>query len=123
VRFGPATRKAILIVHVVVSVGWIGAVIAFAVLDAATLRSDPTTVRAAYIGMDLLTTMAIVPLAFSSLLTGIVTALGTPWGLFRHWWVLMSLALTLIAVIVLLGQVATISERATQARDPAATDA
>ena len=29
----------------------------------------------------------IVPLAVASLLTGLVMALGTKWGLFRHYWV------------------------------------
>src|SRR3977135_2983620 len=44
----------------------------------------------------------IVPLACASLLTGLVQSLGTPWGLFRHYWVLVKLLLTVFATIVLL---------------------
>jgi putative copper export protein len=64
--------------------------------------------RAAYIAMDLMTRFVIVPLALASLLTGIVQALGTPWGLFRHYWVVFKLLLTVVAVIVLLLQPARI---------------
>jgi hypothetical protein len=40
--------------------------------------------------------------AFASLITGIVQSLGTTWGLFRHYWVLAKLSLTVFATIVLL---------------------
>jgi hypothetical protein len=41
--------------------------------------------RAAYLAMDLTSRFVIVPLARASLLTGLAQALGTPWGLFRHY--------------------------------------
>ena len=44
----------------------------------------------------------IVPLAIASLLTGVVQALATPWGLFRHYWVVIKLFLTVFATLVLL---------------------
>lgn len=59
-------------------------------------------VRAAYLAMELTTWFVIVPLAFASLLTGLVVSLGTQWGLFRHYWVLLKLALTVFATILLL---------------------
>ncbi len=37
-----------------------------------------------------------------ALLTGVIQALGTPWGLFRHWWVIIKLGLTLVGISVLL---------------------
>lgn len=37
----------------------------------------------------------------ASKLTGILMALGTKWGLFRHYWVLISFALTVFDTIVL----------------------
>lgn len=43
---------------------------------------DPQTVRAAYLMMEPVAVYAIVPLAVTSLITGIVQALGTPWGCF-----------------------------------------
>jgi hypothetical protein len=41
-------------------------------------------------------------LAFASLLTGFIQSLGTPWGLFRHYWVLVKLLLTVFSTVVLL---------------------
>jgi hypothetical protein len=52
--------------------------------------------------MDLTARFVIVPLAFASLLTGLIQSLGTPWGLFRHYWILAKLLLTAFATIVLL---------------------
>ena len=58
--------------------------------------------RAAYLAMELITRFVIVPLAFASLLTGLIQSLGTPWGLFRYYWVLLKLLLMVFATIVLL---------------------
>ncbi|MFO1534300.1 MAG: hypothetical protein ABR586_01410 [Thermoplasmatota archaeon] len=101
-----------------------GAVAAFIVLDAATVASEDVQVlRAAYIGMDLVTDWAIVPLALAAFASGLVMSLGTKWGLFRHWWVLATLALTAAATLVLLVQVPLIGHRASMAADPATSDA
>ncbi len=121
---GPATRKAVLALHIATSVGWMGAVAAFIVLDLATvMRDDVSLLRSAYIAMDLITTWAIVPLAGLAFLTGIVVSLGTKWGLFRHYWVVLSLILTAAATIVLLVQLPLIAHRAEMAADPDAADA
>jgi hypothetical protein len=44
----------------------------------------------------------IVPFAFVSLGSGIVSSLGTKWGLFRHYWVLLKLVVTTGATFLLL---------------------
>ncbi len=58
--------------------------------------------RAAYLVMELIGWFVLVPLSLASLLTGLVQALGTKWGLFRHYWVLFKLLITVLATIVLL---------------------
>ena len=60
---------------------------------------------------------AIVPLALASLLTGIVIALGTKWGLFRHYWVLISLGLTVFATAILLLHMPDVTYLTDVARD------
>jgi membrane-anchored glycerophosphoryl diester phosphodiesterase (GDPDase) len=45
-------------------------------------------------------------------------SVGTKWGLFRHYWVLISLLLTIIATFVLLVETQTISYFADRAGDP-----
>jgi hypothetical protein len=99
----PRLRKFALITHITFSVGWLGAVAGFLALAIAGLTShDAQRVRAAYLAMELTAWYVILPFAFASLLTGIVQSLGTAWGLFRHYWVLAKLLLTVFATIILL---------------------
>ncbi|MDP3892320.1 DUF2269 domain-containing protein, partial [Nocardioides sp.] len=58
------------------------------------------------------------PLAVSSLVTGIVQSLGTPWGLFRHYWVLISLFMTVFATVILLLHMGDVDALAARAADP-----
>jgi hypothetical protein len=113
----PGLRKFALAAHLSFSVGWIGAVVAYLALSVAAVTSQEAhTLRAAWIGMDLTGWYAIVPLAIASLLTGLVMALGTKWGLFRHYWVMFSLVLTMIATVVLLLHMPDVSVLADAAR-------
>jgi len=106
----PGLRKFALTAHVTSSVGWLGAVVAYLALAvAALIIQDGQTVRAAWIAMELTGWFVIVPLALASLLIGLVNALGTPWGLFRHYWVLVKFLLTVFATIILLLHMPTVS--------------
>jgi MFS family permease len=114
----PALRKLVLTAHVVVSVGWLGAVAGFLVLAVAVLTSEETeTVRGAYLAMDLMGWLVLVPLAFASLLTGLVQSLGTHWGLFRHYWILFKLLINVVATVVLLMYTRTLDSFAETARE------
>lgn len=106
----PGLRKFVLTAHVTSSVGWLGAVVAYLALAIAALTiQDTQTVRAAWIAMELTGWFVIVPFALASLLIGIVQSLSTPWGLFRHYWVLVKLLLTVFATIILLLHMPTVS--------------
>lgn len=109
----PAMRKVVLTLHVTTSVGWLGAVAAYLALDlVATLGTDAEVVRSVILSMRLLVWYVIVPLAIGSVVIGVVNALGTKWGLFRHYWVLLKLSFTLLATVVLLVTTGTVDERA-----------
>lgn len=99
----PRLRKFALTMHVTSSVGWLGAVVVFLALAIAGLTSqNAQTVRGAYLAMELTGWLVLVPLSLASLLTGLIQALGTAWGLFRHYWVLFKLAITVVATVLLL---------------------
>src|SRR5215207_1822810 len=116
----PRLRKLALAAHIALSVGWIGAVAGYIALDVAAAASqNAETLRGVYLAMGLIAWYVIVPLALASLLTGLVMSLGTKWGLFRHYWVLISLLLTVIATVVLLVETQTIGHFAAMAADPA----
>ncbi len=99
----PGLRKFALTTHVTASIGWFGAVAVFLALSITGLFSqDRELVRASYLVMGLTTWFVIVPLALVSLLSGVVSSLGTRWGLFRYYWVLIKLVITLLATLILL---------------------
>jgi hypothetical protein len=114
----PRLRKFMLTAHVASSVGWLGAVAGFLALAVIGLTSeDAQTVRGAYLVMEPAAWLVLVPLAFASLLTGLVQSLGTPWGLFRHYWVLFKLLINLFATIILLMYMGTFRLMAAVAAD------
>lgn len=119
VTMSPSVRKLTLAMHLTVSIGWLGAVAAYLALDLTTaMAQDAQTLRAAYVAMATVTRYVIVPLAFASLLTGIVISVATKWGLFRHYWVVISFVVTTIATLVLLVETRTINSLAEIAADP-----
>jgi hypothetical protein len=98
----PLLRKFVLTAHVTFAVGWLGAVAGFLALAIAGLTSqDAQIVRSAYLAMELIARFVIVPLSFAPLLTGPALSLGTPWGLFRHYWILVKLLITILSTIIL----------------------
>ena len=107
---GPGLRRAALTAHVGSSVGWLGAVAGFLALAVAGSTSqNAAIVRAAYPAMEVITRFVIVPLALAAVLTGVVSSLGNAWGLFRHYWVVAKLLVTVLATVVLLLQLPAIS--------------
>src|SRR6185295_15107495 len=101
------------------SVGWAGAVLVFLALAMIGLTSsDEPTVRGAYLVMAPAAWFVLVPLAHASLLTGLAISLGTPWGLFRHYWIVAKLVITLVATVVLLIYMGTFRQMAGAAADP-----
>ncbi len=96
-------RKLLFTTHIIVSVGWIGAVLAYlALVVAAMTGPNEQLLRAVWISLGLIGWYVIVPLALAALVTGTAISLLTPWGLFRHYWVVISWHLTVVAVAVLL---------------------
>jgi hypothetical protein len=118
VRLTSGLRKFALTAHVVSSVGWLGTVVVFLALALVGLTSeDAETVRGAYLVMESAGWFVLVPLALASLVTGLVQALGTTWGLFRHYWVVFKLLINLFATLALLMYMQTLGSLADLAAD------
>lgn len=106
----PSLRKLALTAHVTSSVGWLGALAVFLAHAVASVASqDALIVRAACVAMGITAWFVILPLSIASLVTGLIQALGTAWGLFHHYWVLAKLLLTVLATTVLVLKLAPIS--------------
>src|SRR5689334_1240990 len=100
----PGIRKFVRTAHITFTVGWLGTVASFFVLAVVGLISpDAQMVNAAYLAMKMITGYVIVPFSFIPLLlTGPILSLGTPWGLFRHYWILAKLAINILSTLILL---------------------
>lgn len=99
------------------SVGWVGAVLCYLAIGVAAVTTDTgATIRGAWEAMETMGWFVLVPLAVASLVTGTLMALGTKWGLFRHYWVMVSLVLTVLSVVVLLLHMPTVTATAEVAR-------
>jgi hypothetical protein len=102
------------------SVGWLGAVLAYLVVAITGLTStDVELVRATYLSMQVMVWFVIVPCAIAAFASGLVQSLATEWGLFRHYWVLAKLALTVLGTAILLLQGPRVSEMAARAAESA----
>jgi len=88
-------RQWLLLLHVVLSVGWLGARAGNLVIavDAARTAS-PDVRRVCYELVDRLDFALVIPLAFRSLASGVLISVATKWGLVR----LAKLALTLAVI-------------------------
>ncbi len=117
-RLSPWWRQVALATHVIASVGWFGAVIAFLALAVIGLRGSrgEELVRSAYLAMDAVGWLVIVPFSVASLATGLIQSLGTQWGLFRHYWVLAKLLITVGASGLLLLHMQVVNTVAEAAR-------
>jgi hypothetical protein len=112
-------RRLVFTAHVTSSAGWVGAVLVFLALAVVGLTSQhEPTVRGAYLIMAPAVWFVLVPLAHASLLSGLAISLGTPWGLFRHYWVASKLVITLFATVILLIYMGTFRQMAGVAADP-----
>ena len=102
-RLTPRWRKAVLTVHIVTAVGWLGVDLVLLTFGVAGLTgADPDLV---YPAQSFIGRMLFTPLSVLVWLVGVVNAIFTPWGLLKHWWVLTKLLLTtlmLVLVVVLL---------------------
>ena len=120
----PRLRKFVLTTHIASSVGLLGAVAGFLALAIAGLTSrDGEVVRSAYVAMNAIAELVIVPLMLAALVIGIIESLATRWGLVRYYWLIAKLVLTIIATVVLLLQMDTMGLLARSAASASLSDA
>lgn len=95
------TRKTVLVAHVGASGTWLGAVTSnlfIGISAVATGRAD--LADAYYVTMDRLVNNLMPAAALTTLATGLLLALGTKWGLLRHYWIMAKFSLAIATVLV-----------------------
>ncbi|WP_328340685.1 hypothetical protein [Micromonospora sp. NBC_00421] len=90
-------RQLVVWLHVVTSVGWMAlALVLFVLLVTSRTTPSPAVAVSATSMAQLLDGRLLAPLANASAFTGFMLAAATPWGFFRHWWVLVKFVITLV---------------------------
>ncbi|TWJ03361.1 hypothetical protein JN11_00899 [Mucilaginibacter frigoritolerans] len=113
IKMAASTRKFLLTLHILFSVGWLGAVLAYLSLAITGLVSQKDEiVRMVYPALALVGWYVIVPCSLAALLTGLVQSLGTHWGGGRYYWVFLKFLLTFVASIVLVNHMPVVSKMA-----------
>lgn len=116
-------RKLTLTSHLIFSIGWLGAVAVFIALAITGLTTkDFTIARSMYISLEICTLYIIIPFCIASFLTGIIQAVGTKWGLFKHYWIIIKLFLTFAMTILLFLHLKPISLLSSTAIDSSFTN-
>lgn len=99
-RVGKRTRQVLVFLHIVASLGWMGAGLANVVLAVTAGYTVDVAVRqVCYRMISTIDTFLVIPGAFAALVSGILLSVVTPWGLARYWWVLSKLALTVVVIV------------------------
>ncbi|MFC9427880.1 hypothetical protein [Streptomyces sp. NPDC056987] len=97
----PRMRKAVLTVHVAVSVGWLGLVTGmFAMSVAGATTHDAAQQAAMYRTMSLLDEIFLGMTSMFALISGIVVSAGTKWSLLRRTWVATKFFLTMCVMVL-----------------------
>ncbi|MEU8800949.1 PDR/VanB family oxidoreductase [Spirillospora sp. NPDC048819] len=98
--FSPRLRKAVLTVHVIVALTWLGVITTMNVLAiTAATSTDPGTMRSLITAMLLVEEALLGAPAMIAVLSGITLACGTRWGLFRHRWVAAKFLVMVTAIL------------------------
>jgi len=92
-------RTALLTLHVVMSVGWLWLDGSLVALEAVRLFHNNPVVKGDATTATAVIVWVLIPVVFMSLASGLVLALFTPWGLVRHWWVLVKCGIAAVLTI------------------------
>lgn len=93
-------RRGLLAAHIAASVSVLGADLVLLLLGTAGLGgAAPVSI---YPAARMIAATLVAPLAVVALATGVALALGTPWRLFRYWWVTIKLAITVLLTAAVL---------------------
>lgn len=98
---GQRWRQLTVWLHVVTSLAWMGQALALVSLLALGLATANRSIRvAATLMAEYVDNGLLAPLANASACTGFMLSAATSWGFFRHWWVLVKFAITVIQINV-----------------------
>jgi uncharacterized membrane protein len=100
-RLSRSARRFTILLHILVSVSWIGADLVIGVLSFTGLTTDdPRTMATAYTAIGMFAVPLLMTLGLLTLATGLMLGLGTRFGLVRYWWVVVKLVISVVLTVL-----------------------
>ena len=100
-RLGARLRKSTLVVHLVSTGAWIGIDVVMGVLVFTAMLTGDGAVRMLCLQvLSLVTVWPMLSAGAVSLLSGLLLGLGTKYGIFRYWWVVIKLVLNVVLMLL-----------------------
>ncbi len=99
-HFSKNTRRTVVSLHIVFSSLWAGAAISMILLMFTKHSENASELLAYNYAIKLIDDWIVIGSASATFTTGLLLSWKTPWGFFKHWWIVVKLVLT-IAMIVL----------------------
>ena len=98
--FGKNLRHTIVSLHVIFSALWIGAALSMVILMFTKNPQNASELLAYNRATKLIDDWIIIGSATSSFLIGLLLSWKTPWGFFKHRWVIVKLMLTITLIVL-----------------------
>ncbi|WP_228386295.1 hypothetical protein [Ornithinicoccus halotolerans] len=95
-------RQAVLLAHLAAAGVWLGTDIVMAVLVGTAVTGGESERALAYLALQQFVLPPLLVASLATLVTGLVLALGTRYGLVRYWWVAAKLVITVVLVVLVL---------------------
>lgn len=123
VRLSRTARRLALLAHLTAALGWLGVDVVIGVLAVTGFTSgDPAKVAASYLALDTFAVPLLLIFGLSAFASGLVLSLASGWGVIRHWWVTVKLAINVVlSSLVLVALQPRLDEAAEQAARADAT--
>lgn len=100
-RINMTQRKWLVTIHLLFSAIMLGMSFVFLVLSiVAGTTNDEGVFKACYSIMHLLSKTTIRFSTIGTLVTGILLSVLTPWGLFKHYWIIVKEAVTFLTILI-----------------------
>ena len=98
--FGKNLRRSIVSLHIIFSALWAGAALSIIILMFRNNPQNASELLAYNWAVKLIDDWIIIGSATGSFLTGLLLSWKTPWGFFKHWWIIVKLILMVFMIVL-----------------------
>ena len=99
-HFKKNIRRTLLSFHIIFSALWLGAALSMVILMFTKNPQNVSELLAYNLANKLIDDWIIIGAATAAFLSGLLLSWKTPWGFFKHWWIIVKLVLTITLMVL-----------------------